>query len=199
MGPSEGAYKKRKLKQIRKSVGYLQKKPFTKQEQLMLIKEMSKEFEIVKKANVVSAKSIWPYVLNRLEKRKFLNMNFCRLRSLWNKLKMSAKTHSKESGGDEIDTQTWKLLQMHSDYSKKQSKIKNEKDCPGTSKNDDQMPVNNHNTVTDNTAVGNAEKEPSSCDAASEPDNNDNGVESEEVDDEFDENSERSVSVKTDK
>lgn len=163
----------------------------------MLIKEMSKEYEIVQKSSSVSAKSMWQYVLHRLEKRKFLNMDIRRLTTLWSKVKTSAKIHSKD--GDEIDVLTWKLLQRHNDFMKMRSKPRTEKnqDTPGSSNNDEPTPVKNIEKTTENPTVEATEKDDVS-DANSEHGNDDSGGENggpEDNDDEFEENSGKNDAV----
>lgn len=81
----------------------------------------------MKKANLIEgAKAPWVYILRRLEKQKFLNMDYPRLVNLWSKIKMSAKIHSKN--GDDIDVEVWTLLQAHKDIVDGKTKPNTEKE-----------------------------------------------------------------------
>lgn len=88
---------------------------YTEQEKVALAKEMSNEFELLKNSNFLPIKGPWHQILIRLHKRGFLNMSLNRLSALWNKIKTSAKIHSKD-GRDEVDTAVWNLLQSCQTY-----------------------------------------------------------------------------------
>lgn len=105
------------------SINQFLRQSYNQQEQLDLVREMAKEFETLKQSNEFVGRSPWLNILKRLDNRNYNNMNLKRLRTLWSKISVSAKTHSKD-GGDVVDTEAWDLLQAFKKHLESKSKSK---------------------------------------------------------------------------
>lgn len=166
---------------------------YTIKEQLTLVKEMSKQFEILKRRNLNFSKSPWRKILQRLVERNFLNMSSTRLYNLWTKMSISAKTHSKDEG-DAVDTEVWELLQSFKRYQEMKSKVKSEKNESSVSKTKDEKIQDNKVAETDGNETG--EEDDTECNWESVLDDE---REKSDEDDQFEEKFENKMRVNTSK